>query len=133
MQFLRARHGFAIGLAAHSMPSMGRGLGAPKPVRRPDVVPGSRGGTSADRRVLELVEAHFTDAGLSVRHDDPYRGGHTTAHYGRPHEGWHVVQIELNRDLYVDERTSEPRTGDFEALQAVLTALVGKLGQLDLR
>ena len=61
-------------LDAHAIPARARA----------DIVPGTCGRTSADRRVIDLVDAHFRAAGLSVRHDDPYRGGFTTSHYGRP-------------------------------------------------
>ena len=115
-------------LAAHSMPSVSRSaLGA---AARADVVPGTRGRSSASAEVIDLVDQHFRDAGLSVRHDDPYRGGWTTTNYGRPKEGWHAVQVELNRALYVDEATSRPKDGDFEALQEVVSGLVAKLGAL---
>ncbi|MEM1414009.1 MAG: N-formylglutamate amidohydrolase [Myxococcota bacterium] len=129
---LRAGWGFAIALAAHSMPSMGRGLRSDRLVRRADVVPGTRGGTTADPRLIELVDQHFRQAGLSVRHDDPYRGGYTTAHYGRPSEGIHVVQIELNRALYVDERTGRPKSPELEALRDVLDGLVRSVCELRL-
>jgi N-formylglutamate deformylase len=130
---LRAQFGFAMLLAGHSMPSRGRSLHVDAGVRRADVVPGTRGRTSADARVIDLVDAHFREAGLSVRHDDPYKGGFATTHYGRPASGVHAIQIELNRALYVDEQTFERRAGDFERLQALLDALITKLGHLDLR
>jgi len=129
----RDRFGFAILVAAHSMPSVGRAGHADPGSRRADVVPGTRGRTSADRRVIDAVDAHLRAAGLSVRHDDPYRGGYTTVHYGRPREGWHAVQIELNRALYVNEETGEKKHGDFERLQALLGDLIAKLGRLDVR
>lgn len=130
---LHARFGFAILLAGHSMPSRGRSLHVDAGVRRADVVPGTRGRTTADARVIDLVDAHFRNAGLSVRHDDPYKGGFATTHYGRPDLARHAIQIELNRALYVDETTFTRRAGDFEKLQHVLDALVVKLGKLDLR
>jgi len=80
--------------------------------------------------MLQYVSSLFRDAGLGVSHDDPYRGGWTTAHYGRPADGVHVVQIELNRALYMDEQTCEPLAGDFTQLQALLTKLVSGLGSL---
>jgi N-formylglutamate deformylase len=127
----RSRFGYAVLVAGHSMPSTVR-RGAREVERRADVVPGSLGGTSADRRVIDLVDAHFRSAGLSVRHDDPYRGGFTTAHYGRPADGWHAIQIELNRALYMDEATLSPKSGDFARLQGLLTDLVRLLGELEL-
>lgn len=126
----RARFGHAILLAAHSMPSVSKVGG--KGARRADIVPGTRGRTTADARVIDLVGAHFRDAGLTVRHDDPYRGGWTTANYGRPDVGWHAIQLELNRALYVDEATSRPLDGDFEAIEALVLDLVRKLGALRL-
>jgi N-formylglutamate amidohydrolase len=130
---LRDELGFAILVAAHSMPSVGRAAHRDHGSGRADVVPGSRGRTSADPRVIELVDAHFRGAGLTVRHDDPYRGGFTTGHYGRPHEGWHAVQIELNRALYVHEETGEPKATEFQAVKELMTSLFRALSQLDLR
>ena len=77
------------------------------------------------------MDRHFRDAGLSVKHDDPYRGGWSTSHYGRPSESWHAIQIELNRALYVDEATGRPKDGDFEALQQLCLGLVTELGRLE--
>ena len=129
---LRTRFGHAILVAGHSMPSLGRSMHKDPGGKRADVVPGSCGRTSADRRVIDLVDAHFRSAGLSVRHDDPYRGGFSTGHYGRPHDRLHAIQIELNRALYVDERTCKIKEPNFQELQALLDSLVDKLGQLDL-
>ena len=133
LETLRARHGYAILVAGHSMPSRGRSLHVDAGVRRADVVPGSQGRTTADARIIDLVDAHFRNAGLSVRHDDPYKGGYATSHYGRPDQRMHAIQIELNRALYVDEDTFVRRSGDFERIQQLLAALVADLGQLDLR
>jgi N-formylglutamate deformylase len=133
LEALRAQHGFALLLAGHSMPSRGRSLHLDVGVRRADVVPGTRGRTTADARMIDLVDAHFRQAGLSVRHDDPYKGGFSTTHYGRPDLHVHAVQVELNRALYVDEATFQRRAGDFEKLQGLLDGLVAKLAALDLR
>lgn len=131
LEQFRERHGYAILLAGHSMPSLGRSMHADPGSRRADVVPGTCGRTSAGSRVIDLVDAHFREAGLSVRHDDPYRGGFSTSHYGRPRERWHAIQIELNRALYVDERTCVIKQPEFERLQQLLDALIVKLCALE--
>jgi N-formylglutamate amidohydrolase len=129
---LRAHFGFTIVLAGHSMPSTGRSMHKDPGVARADVVPGSCGRTSADARVIDLVDQHFRAAGLVVRHDDPYRGGFTTSHYGRPKERVHAIQIELNRALYVDEASCRIKEREFAELRALLEQLVVKLGALSL-
>ena len=123
---LRARHGRVILLCVHSMPSTARGA------RRADVVPGTRGRTTAASRVIDAVDAHFAAHHLSVRHDDPYRGGHTTGVWGRPQDGIHAVQIEVSRALYLDERTLVPSERGVAEIAGVLDRLVERLAELRL-
>lgn len=125
------RFGFALLLAAHSMPSRGRQGHRDTGTRRADVVPGSRGRTSAASRVIDLPEHLARARGLSVAHDEPYRGGFTTGHYGKPERGIHVLQVELNRALYMDEDSLEPLPTGFDATRAYCRELVLRLSQLD--
>jgi N-formylglutamate amidohydrolase len=125
----RARFGFAVLLAAHSMPSVGRaGHGDPQAVRA-DVVPGTRGRTSAAAVFIDSVDAHARSAGLTVAHDDPYQGGYTTQHYGRPQLDVHVVQVELARRLYMDEPTLSKHAG-FDRMRLWCSALTKTLGSV---
>jgi N-formylglutamate deformylase len=128
----RARFGIAVVLAAHSMPSIDRGprRDAVESVRsRADVVPGTRGRRSAAGRFIDAVEEHAVAQGWTVRHDEPYAGGFTTQHYGRPSESIHAVQVELSRRLYVDETTLRPLP-TFGAVRDWCSLLVSKLGAL---
>jgi len=125
---LRARFGKVVVIAAHSMPSHGPAARGGAVERRADIVPGTRGRTSADPRLIDFVDTHFRSSGLSVAHDTPYRGGWTTGHYGRPSHGQHVIQIEINRDLYLDERTHERKLSTWPALRASFQTLVRDLG-----
>jgi N-formylglutamate amidohydrolase len=128
----RARFGFAVLLAAHSMPSVGRAAHGDPHAVRADVVPGTRGRTSAAARFIDAVDAHARAAKLSVAHDDPYQGGYTTQHYGRPDGGVHVVQVELARRLYMDEvglgKTAQTGQG-FDRMRAWCADLVALLGK----
>jgi N-formylglutamate deformylase len=128
----RARHGFAILLCAHSMPSRGRDGHDDAGVERADIVPGTRGRTTAGAPVIALVEQLAAAEGFRLRHDEPYRGGFTTGHYGRPRDRIHAIQIELARRLYMDERTLAKRPAEFARLQAFCKNLVSELGKLDL-
>lgn len=129
---LQAEFGYAILLAAHSMPSTARTLHSDPGTRRADVVPGTLGRSSADPRLIDLIDTHCRDAGFSVRHDDPYRGGFSTAHYGQPKRGVHAIQLEINRALYVDEATFEMREPGFTQLCTLLNQLAARLGQFPL-
>jgi N-formylglutamate amidohydrolase len=125
----RARFGHAILIAAHSMPSIGRAAHHDPQVHRADVVPGTRGRTSAAGPFIDAVDAHAREAGFSVAHDDPYQGGFTTLNYGRPAEATHVVQVELARRLYMDE-TSLQKTAGFDRLRTFCRDLVERIARV---
>jgi N-formylglutamate amidohydrolase len=130
----RARFGHAIVVAGHSMPSVDRAPREPRErtdprLHRADVVPGTRGRTSAGAAFIDAVDAQARNVGFSVAHDDPYAGGFTTVNYGRPAEAVHVVQVELARRLYMDETTLQKNTG-FGRVRAFCTALVGRMGRV---
>jgi N-formylglutamate amidohydrolase len=125
--------GHAVLLAAHSMPSVGRSAHGDPGSQRADVVPGTQGRTTAHGRLIDAVEKHARQAGMSVRHDDPYRGGFSTRTYGRPSEAVHAVQVELARRLYMDEITLKQRPHEFETLRGWCRALVRALASVGLR
>ena len=97
--------------------------------RRADVVPGTRGRKSASPRFIDAVDRHARARGWSVRHDEPYAGGFTTQHYGRPGDRVHAVQLELSRYLYLDEETLRP-LATFSNVRAWCRDLVASLGSL---
>jgi N-formylglutamate amidohydrolase len=123
----RERFGFAVVLAAHSMPSVARSSTGDARIVRADVVPGTRGRTSAAAALINCVDNAAKRAGFSVAHDDPYQGGFTTQHYGRPRDRVHVVQVELARRLYMAE-ANLTKSDDFGRIRAWCTDVVRALG-----
>lgn len=120
--------GTAIVIDCHSMPSVGVSRDEP---RRPDVVIGDRYGTSCAPRLPDAVEDTFAGLGYSIGRNKPYAGGFITEHYGNPASGLHVVQIELNRALYMDERRRE-RGPRFEKVRADFATLADALANIPL-
>lgn len=100
------KFGRALLVDCHSMPGF-----APMGSRRPDIILGDRFGTSCHSDTLALFRNLFTHAGYSVGINYPYAGGYTTSHYGKPAEGIEAIQIEVNRDLYVNPVTLSPKSG----------------------
>jgi N-formylglutamate deformylase len=125
----RARRifGFAILLDGHSMPSVGRTGHSDSGRPRAAIVPGDRRGTSCSPALSRLVGEHFAEAGLTVAFNDPYQGGFITTHHGNPGADVHAIQIEMRRDLYMNEAAFERRLDGFDRLGAVVTALVRRL------
>ena len=109
MMAARARHGEAILVDWHSMPARAtEGIGG---ARGPDVVLGDRHGSSCGAELTRRLRRAFEALGWRVALNQPYAGGWTTQRWGRPSEGFHAIQIELNRALYFDETARVPGPG----------------------
>jgi N-formylglutamate deformylase len=61
-----------------------------------------------------------------VARNRPYAGGFITEHHGAPGNGFHALQIEVNRALYMDERRMT-RLPHFEQLKEDLSAMARDL------
>jgi N-formylglutamate amidohydrolase len=119
--------GYAILVDGHSMPSRGR-QGHKDPGRaRADVVPGDRDGTSCSPALSRHVSDHFAGRGYTVAFNDPYKGGYITAHHGRPAEDIHAIQIELRRDLYMNEEAYTIDAAGFARLRDTIGDLLTSL------
>jgi N-formylglutamate amidohydrolase len=115
--------GYAVLIDCHSMPSAAMTPGGGP---RPDIVIGDRFGASADPRLSQLVRDTLLGLGYDVQMNRPYAGGYITEHHGRPTQGVHSLQIEINRGLYLNETTLQESPG-YAALQSDLSALAAHL------
>lgn len=112
--------GLAILIDCHSMPSSPT---ADRSVGRPDFVLGDRFGTSCSGELTRIAASTLEAQGYAVALNKPYAGGYITEHYGRPHKAQHVLQIEINRALYMNE-TSFAKSQDFDRLREGLETMV---------
>ncbi|MFZ1107310.1 MAG: N-formylglutamate amidohydrolase [Rhodomicrobium sp.] len=119
----RARFGAAFLLDCHSMPSQQADRGS-----WPDFVLGDRFGASCAPEITRLVQASLKSLGYRVALNKPYAGGYITEHYGKPDQGVHALQIEVDRGLYMNEETFEKAPG-FSSLRWDIERLIAMLVQ----
>ncbi len=123
--------GVAVLIDCHSMPRLlarDPQIGAKSEKRRVDFVVGDQFGASCNARLVEIVERRLAGFGYVVQRNRPYAGGYITENYGRPASGRHALQIEVARDLYMDETTLEPNAG-FSSVADHLAQALGELAQ----
>ena len=118
--------GFAVLVDCHSMPSAQPAQRHSNKIPRPDIIIGDRYGTACNGEISRSIMHGFSALGYSVVRNKPYAGGFITEHYGRPAKGLHAVQLEINRALYMDERTLDLSDG-FEALSADISTVMKQL------
>jgi N-formylglutamate deformylase len=107
----------------HSMPSRrsARDVGRPA-----DFVLGDRDGTTCAREFTDFVARVLRGRGYDVRINEIYKGVEIVKRQGRPAQDRHSLQIEVDRALYMDQKTFEKNSG-FPRLQADITHLIAAL------
>jgi N-formylglutamate amidohydrolase len=121
-----ARFGRAVLIDGHSMPHEAIEAHARPGQPRPEVVLGDRFGAAAGREVVDRIEAAFAGAGLRVARNAPFAGAYIAQAYGRPSRNVHVVQVEIDRALYMDEVRVERRP-DFAAFRDLIGQVVAEI------
>jgi N-formylglutamate amidohydrolase len=126
----RERFGVCLLVDCHSMPSVGGPMDNDRGRRRVDFVLGDCHGTACAPLVTDMARQALSEMGYVVTQNAPYAGGFTTRHYGRPYDGVHALQIEINRNLYMDEERITRGPG-LEELAARMGRLVKILVAVD--
>jgi N-formylglutamate deformylase len=117
------KFGIVWHINCHSMPSQRRGK---KGGHCADFVLGDRDGTTCAPELTEFVTRVLRGRGYTVRVNEVYKGVEIVKRQGHPAAGRHSLQIEVDRALYMDQKTLE-RTPDFAALKADITHLIEAL------
>lgn len=124
-----ARFGQAVLIDCHSMPHEAIEHHIRPGARPPEVVLGDRFGAAAAPWVTDAVESVFLAEGFRVARNTPFAGAFIAQSYGRPSGNRHVVQIEIDRALYMDETAVAPLPG-FDAFAARIARVVGELARI---
>jgi len=118
LQRIKAKFGVAILLDLHSMP--------PLPVRdgmKPaNFIVGDRFGRSAASRFSHLALSFADRFELLGALNHPYAGGYVLDRHGDPERDIHALQVELSRDLYLNE--------DQQQLSVMLPSIARKIRHL---
>jgi N-formylglutamate amidohydrolase len=125
----KRRFGLCVLVDCHSMPSVGGPMERDAGRERVDMVLGDCRGTSCAPALTDRVETALSQMGYAVARNNPYSGGFVTQHYGRPGDDVHVLQIEINRGLYMDE-VALTRGPGFARLAADMGRLVRSIGDI---
>ncbi len=128
-----ARHGYSLHVNCHSMPSVAGSHATDYPgLVHADFVVGDRDGTTASPTLSKLVCGHLRGLGYSVDYNHPYKGVELVRRHGDPARQRHSLQLEVNRRLYMDERSLQPHQG-MDRLRQDLQSLVRRLLDTDPR
>ena len=104
----------------HSMPSQRSGK---KGGHCADFVLGDRDGTTCAPDFTGFVAQVLRERGYTVRINEVYKGVEIVKRQGQPAMHRHSLQVEVDRALYMDQKTLEKSPG-FDRLQSDITELI---------
>jgi N-formylglutamate amidohydrolase len=120
---LHRKFGVVWLINCHSMPARGSAMSSDGPgAIRADFVLGDRDGTTCAPEFTEFVAGFLRGLGYDVRVNEGYKGVEIVRRQGRPSEHRHSLQIEIDRSLYIDQKTLEKLPG-FDRLRSELAGL----------
>ena len=121
-------HGIAYHINCHSMPHRTsfpkrKGLIYGHSPRAADFCLGTRDGTTCEKEFVRAMRLFLSQMGYHVTVNDPFKGVEIIKRHGRPTQGFHSLQLEINRALYMDEITGQ-KSNNFNALKADIEKLI---------
>lgn len=125
---LHQTHGAVWHIDCHSMKSRGNGMNIDSGLLRPDIILGDNDGTSASTDFVKVVEDSFIELGYKVVRNTPYKGGYLVTHYADVVNNRHSMQIEVNRNLYMNEGNFT-RNSNFTNFQGDLDWVSAKIAE----
>lgn len=92
----------------------------------PEMILGNADQTSAHPKLINAALSELRK-GYQVNHNDPFKGGHITRYFGNPSKNIHALQLERNKNLYMDDAE---RLFDEDRAEAMRKILKSTLSQL---
>ena len=124
-----AHFGAVWHLNCHSMPAVSSRISEEGPGKpRADFVLGDRDGSTCEPEFTSVVREALRGMGYDVKVNDPYKGVELVRAFSDPKANRHSLQVEVNRRLYMDEK-SRMRTAAFAELKANLDKLLAEVAK----
>ena len=117
IDYIKKNHNKVIILDCHSMSSeiVSESI---------DVVLSNNMHKSANPKITNILQTIFESYGYKVSINNPFEGGFITKYYGRPDNHVNVIQIEINKKLYLFEEYFKIDTKNFNKLKNCFSDII---------
>jgi len=95
---------------------------------RPEIILGNRFGQTSSDEFLQVVKSAFESQGYEVIANTMFPGAELVTRYGKPEENRHSLQIEIRRDLYMDDKT-HVKNERFETMKKDCSLVVASVAE----
>jgi N-formylglutamate amidohydrolase len=95
----------------------------------PDLILGSADGSSASREITSAALRELNRGGYELRHNNPFKGGFITRHFGNPMKKVHALQLEMTKVNYMNDQENEYHPERAEKIRSILKDTLSELGK----
>ncbi len=95
----------------------------------PDLILGSADGTSAHEELIKTSLKALSTGGYTLQHNDPFKGGYITRHYGLPAERQHALQLEMSKINYMDDLEKDYDPGRAKKMGELLYKALSRISE----
>ncbi|MEC8100508.1 MAG: N-formylglutamate amidohydrolase, partial [Pseudomonadota bacterium] len=92
-----------------------------------DIVISNVDNKSSSVEILNLIKKSFSNYSYKIYTNNPFKGGFITSTYGKPKNNTHFLQIEVNKNLYMDEQNMLLKKNSFFKLKACFDNLINDI------
>ena len=117
IDYIKKNHNKVVILDCHSMSSE-------IVSKRTDIVLSNNRNKSANPKITNTLQIIFESYGYKVSINNPFEGGFITKYYGRPVNNVNVIQIEINKKLYLFEENFNINTKYFNKLKNCFSDII---------
>ena len=69
----------------------------------PDLILGTNDGQTAATDLIQVVKNSLSNSAYELSDNYPFKGGNITRHFGNPSANIHTFQLEMAKDVYMDD------------------------------
>ena len=104
-----------------------------RPTAFPDMILGTNDGASAHPELIATALAMLRTGKYQVNHNDPFKGGYITRHFGQPSQNRHAIQLERAKIYYMQDDERQYSRERASEMQQFLKNMLHQLAQVLLK
>ena len=94
-----------------------------------DIILSNNFGRTSNMLILNKLKQRFLSYGYKVKINKPFKGGFITRYYGNPANNIHLIQIEVNKRLYLFESKYKIKKKKFENLKNCFLEIINYINR----
>lgn len=98
-----------------------------------DIILSNNFGRTSNMHMLNKLKQIFLSYGYKVKVNKPFKGGFITRNYGNPEKNIHLIQIEVNKKLYLFESQYKIKKKKFENLKNCFLEIINYINRVTIK